>query len=329
MSAVEQVYAAMLECAGASLDGLCDLSAADLRAMTTIKSDRTVTAARAQLAAEGSVEVVEAAPGKRPSYRVNPRNPTPAIDPRNTPAIAGVPTPAIDPRNCSSATRAYALDTTVAVEGRGGVGTGVVRATTPAIAETAGVAEVGPTVVGWAVDEQRRRGKPVLDGAMLKRIGSTAKRMAEAGVPPVELKAAAEYLVGRDMTDLQAAHRRCLADAAPVSGDLQARAAASRAARDPMHLGRLREGELVEASAKVARVWRNAVIDEAEWAHGLRDIPIGGVLWGIDQYARTGAAWPPTWGQVWALADPEARRLRRVSANREARRREDERLAAS
>lgn len=188
------------------------------------------------------------------------------------------------------------------------------------------VVEPGQAVVAWAVDEQRRLDKPKLDGALLGRIGSVAKRMLLGGVSVVDLKLAAETLVQRDMTDLQAAHRAAQAGSGSLVSTratgtemerLSVEAAASRATRDRSHLGSHDPAQLVEVWWYLAWQWGRvyAPAEQAAWSEMLRPLPIGGILWALDRLAKGGehTRWPPTCGEVYRVALPEVldRRLQR------------------
>lgn len=179
------------------------------------------------------------------------------------------------------------------------------------------VAEVGQTVVGWAVAEQRRLGKAPLDGALRGRIGSVAKRMVEGGVSPVDLKLAAETLVQRDMTDLQAAHRKAQSggassfDASPLSDvdSLAARAEASKASRaeriaagEQENESPHRPEEMVEVAWFVAYTWGQRYSDArlAAWSGELRRLPMPVILSTLRKLVRRGEhpRFPPTWGEI-------------------------------
>jgi hypothetical protein len=206
--------------------------------------------------------------------------------------------------------------------------------------------------ISAAVDEARRLGKPELDEATKKRIGSVAKRMHRDGVTVDELVTAAKHLAAKGLTDLLVAHRSALeSSATPAPVDYSA-AHAAAANRGPLPSawevacelwrrgGRL-PGDidselgfevrdelwppitLAEAEGVLAymrSVWRSPPRgDAAGWEIELRGIPQRVVLTFVRAWGRRDdpeSAWPPTVlqieGQVRARWNSELGRLGRA-----------------
>lgn len=163
------------------------------------------------------------------------------------------------------------------------------------------------TAIIAAVKACETMGKPPLDDAAKKRIGSVAKRMHKGGVTLVELQSAAVYLVQRGMSDLQAAHRgRLEQDAKAIAGDeLAERAAASYSARAEQRRHPITLEELAEAWLLMRQQWPRIALPPASdagfWVAELEPVPIEFVLEALRRWAqRTDGqgAFPPTPGQV-------------------------------
>ncbi len=300
----------------------------------------TLQLALAALAESGHVEVV-AAVGKPSLYRVLSTGPitgptTGPIDPPDRPdptgPIAAPPSRAsapdkkplpLLPHGSQYESRAGAEADRTDI----GIPTGPTGPTVPTGPTEGDVVEPGQAVVAWAVDEQRRLGKAPLDGALLGRIGSVAKRMIEGGVSAVDLKLAVETLVQRDMTDLQAAHRKAQSGEGSLvstraSGSeldrLAVEAAASKATRDRSSLGSQPQ-HMPEVWWFLAWQWGRLYgsAEQAEWAEALRPFPVGAILAALRDLSRNGEhkRWPPTCGEVYRVTLPlvlDARRQREL-----------------
>lgn len=286
------VHLAMFECAQEAGDGTCDLSAADLMTRLGIRSERTVTTARAALREAGLIELLEDAPGRRPRYRVHPRN-TPAIEPpQSTPATPAIAPPQSVLSRCAPA-REHTPERTVAVEGgeEEVEGTEPPQSATPAIGGTpaigvAGVESVGRLAVAAAMESAAEAGQAPPSAGVRGRIGQTANALAATEVDVPTIIAAARRVGAGGFADLRTAVEavkagRSMPAAAPV----------------------------VEEGARTAPVirlilatWPRAQIDAAIWEEKLGRIQERFLLLAVDEIARRGEAFSPTWGQVWKVA---------------------------
>lgn len=161
--------------------------------------------------------------------------------------------------------------------------------------------------IAAAAAEVERTGKPPLDNAAKKRIGSVAKRMHREGVSIADLQAAAIYLAAHGMSDLQAAHRSHLEalQTTTAAADLAREAAVSRAERvdQPRHAITL--AELAEVWSLLQVYWPRVPLPPAEhaepWLVELRPCPVEFVLQAAQQWSRRTdgqGQWPPTVGQL-------------------------------
>lgn len=169
-------------------------------------------------------------------------------------------------------------------------------------------ANAAGAAIAAAVAECQRQGKPELDQAAKKRIGSVAKRMHRDGITIPELQAAAIYLAAKGMSDLQAAHRAHLeaTQTTETASELAERAAASagsRAKGDPWHPISL--AELAEVWHLLQVYWRRVALPPLEdadaWLAELRPCPVDAVLGAVRQWSRRTdglGSWPPTLGQL-------------------------------
>ncbi len=196
---------------------------------------------------------------------------------------------------------------------------------------------IGRLAVAAAADAARASGR-VLDRGVAGRLGRAAQNLA--GEHDVADILGAARRIGEGAGDDLYTAIRAVERSAPLPrsvrsehdadryADLQRRAEASRQARDPLHLGRLKAGEIVEAEALyVGTYGERRRFDPELWARELRDYPIGAILWGIRAMAKA-SPHPPTWGEVAGAVTPTLEHERRKRQNAQARQRETERMQA-
>lgn len=344
--------------AGVEGDPLAELAAALDVAQSTVKL------AIADLLDAELVERVSR-PG-RPSRLslTQPTQPTQPTTQPNDPADPAEPTQPADPAEPTLSSRAG--DRPVASNHSGLAGNGSRRAA-PASATPEPAREGRPAdltgddvtdeqpnpagaAITAAVDEARRLGKPELDEATKKRIGSVAKRMHRDGITVDELVAAAKVLAAKGLTDLLVAHRAGVERPAVAPVDLDAAARAAEPPSSPLpkpwavgcelwrrggrevadldtELGELVTAELwppitvdeaADVLAFVRTIWRQPPTGGPEtWERELRGIPQRVVVGFIRKHGRSGegdAAYPPTALQIAGAARPrwefELRQLR-------------------
>lgn len=325
----EAVYAALRELAAG--DATCTPTVAQIAELADLGRTRTKQAL-AELEAAGRLERTHHADGVTPvAYRIV----TPVATPPLTPvAIADVTPvtlagardrsePSLRARSAGNGNRSRAADREPTRE-----------PTPPAAPARARLAALNPTerdvtdpdppnpagaAIAAAVAECTRQGKPDLDEAAKRRIGSVAKRMHRDGVPISELQAAAMYLAAHGMSDLQAAHRARLEQAQQAEGsaELAEQAAASFAARAedrarpaiecPWHA--LTVDELTEVWHLLAVLWPRVPLPPAEhapeWVAELRPCPVDAVLSACRQWSRRTdglGVWPPGLGQLRTIS---------------------------
>jgi hypothetical protein len=192
-------------------------------------------------------------------------------------------------------------------------------------------------LAGAAAAEAAKLAGRELDPAVRGRLGRAAQKVAGEHSVAEVLDAARRIGegAGDDLyTALRAVQRGApmpptvRADADARYADLQRRAELSREGRDPLWLGRLKPGEIVEAEALYVGTYGERRRFDAElWARELGSFPIGAILWGIRAMAKA-SPHPPTWGEVAAAAGPTLEHERRKRQNRLAVQREDERIEA-
>jgi hypothetical protein len=171
---------------------------------------------------------------------------------------------------------------------------------------------IGQLAVAAAAEAAKLAGRE-LDAAVRGRLGRAAQKVA--GEHSIDEVLDAARRIGEGAGD-------------DLYTDLQRRADASRQGRDPLRLGRLKPGEIVEAEALyVGTYGERRRFDGELWARELASFPIGAILWGIRAMAKA-SPHPPTWGEVAAAAGPTLEHERRKRQNRLAVQREDERIEA-
>jgi hypothetical protein len=194
---------------------------------------------------------------------------------------------------------------------------------------------IGQLAVAACVDAARAAGRKV-EGPILGRLGRAAQAVAAEHDVATILDAARRIGEGAGVdlyTALRAVQRSApmpaavrIADADARYADLKARAELSRDGRDPLHLGRLKPGEIVEAEALYVGTYGERRRFDAElWARELATLPIGAILYGIREMAKA-SPHPPTWGEVAAAAGPTLEHERRKRANARARREDGARV---
>lgn len=202
------------------------------------------------------------------------------------------------------------------------------RALEPSDAEPSDVVPIGRLACAAAAEAATAAGRK-LEGSVMGRLGRAAQALAaehDAGA----ILAAARRIGEGAGDDLYTALRAVERGAAlPRSvraeqsdhayADLQRRAEFSRQGRDPLWLGRLKPGEIVEAEALYVGTYGERRRFDAElWARELHDFPIGAILYGIRAMAKA-SPHPPTWGEVAAAAGQTLEHERRKRANERAR----------
>jgi hypothetical protein len=195
---------------------------------------------------------------------------------------------------------------------------------------------IGQLAVAAAAEAAKLAGRE-LDAAVRGRLGRAAQKVA--GEHSIDEVLDAARRIGEGAGDDLYTALRAVQRGAPMPttvrgdtdaryADLQRRAEASRQGRDPLWLGRLKPGEIVEAEALyVGTYGERRRFDGELWARELASFPIGAILWGIRAMAKA-SPHPPTWGEVAAAAGPTLEHERRKRQNRLALQREDDRIEA-
>lgn len=317
----EAVYAALRELAGG--DRECSPTVAQIAELAELGRTRT-KAALAELEAEGRLERTHHADGVTPvAYRLVTPVATPLVTPVATADVTPValvrerdtPEPSLRARSAGNGNRSRAAErppTSAGAPPRA-------RLAAPQPTEPAVPTEPDPNPAGAAiaaaVAECSRQGKPDLDEAAKRRIGSVAKRMHKGGVGIAEIQAAAMYLAAHGMSDLQAAHRASLEQQAEAAGDadLAERAAASFAARAEdrarprieLAYHPITIDELAEVWHLLSVLWPRVALPPAEhapaWVAELKPCPVDSVLAACRQWSRRTdgqGGWPPNVGQL-------------------------------